>query len=327
MRILIVKTSSMGDVIHALPVIADIKHHFPIARIDWLVETPFHQVVKLHPAIETVIPISWRKWRKNLKESTVRNAIKDTISTLRAANYDIILDLQGLIKSAVWVKLANGKKSHGFDWASAREPLASLAYSDKHPINPSLLAIERSRLVCGAALGYTINPQKVFGIQAPTTTVNDWAVSEPYIAFVHGSSDDARLWPQKDWLQLAQLAQSKGFAIALIWGSDAEKLRSEQLQNAMQTLGVIAYTPPFLTIAQTAQVLSHASAVIGLDTGFTHLAGALGVPSISIHRTHDPARTGVQGDARCFSLGGIGQTPSYADVANAFTNLFTHEHH
>ncbi len=312
----------MGDVIHTLPVLADIKQHLPNAQIDWLVETPFHQIVKLHPAITNVIPISWRKWRKHLRDATVRQTIQAVIARLRFETYDVVIDLQGLVKSAVWTKLARGKQSHGFDWGSAREPLASLAYSRTHTISTSLLAIERSRLLCAAALGYSIDRQRTFGIQAPALTDKDWQITAPYVAFVHGASDDARLWPQADWVKLARAAYQRGLSVALTWGSDAERERSETLQHAMQALGVQAHVPPFLTIAQTAQVLANAVAVVGLDTGFTHLAGALAVPSLSIHRTHDPARTGVQGDALCIGLGGAGQTPRYDDVATAFEQLF-----
>jgi heptosyltransferase I len=327
MRILIVKTSSMGDVIHTLPAITDIRRHLPNAQIDWLVETPFHQIVKLHPAVTQAIPISWRKWRKNPLDSVVRQSIKTTITTLREAKYDVVIDLQGLLKSAFWVSLAHGKQSHGFNWNSAREPLASMLYSHKHNISLSVLAIERSRLLCAAALDYSVNVKRAFSIQAPPQNDNDWQVSEPYVVFVHGSSDDARLWPQHHWIELARKAHQNGLSVALVWGSDAERERSKALQLDMQRFGVITYTPPFLTIAQTAQVLGHARAVVGLDTGFTHLAGALTVPCISIHRTHDPARTGVQGDALCTSLGGIGQTPNYESVALAFDQLLAHDHY
>ena len=323
MNVLIVKTSSMGDVIHALPVLADIRQHHPDAQIDWLVETPFHQIVKLHPAIRTVIPMSWRKWRKSLNQAGTRNAIRSLVNTLRAAQYDVVIDLQGLVKSAAWAKLARGKALHGYDWRSAREPLASLAYSRTHTVSTDLLAIERSRKLCAAALGYPQPQRRDFGIQAPAQQAQDWHVAPTYWACIHGSSDEARLWPQADWVKLAVLGQAQGVGVVLIWGSDAERLRSEQLQNAMQALGIAAFVPPFLTIAHTAQVIAQAKAVVGLDTGFTHMAGALGKPCISLHRTHDPARTGVQGDAQCFALGGKGQTPSYADVAAAFQTLLS----
>ncbi len=322
MNILIVKTSSMGDVVHALPVLDDIQAHYPDAQIDWLVETPFHQITKLHPAIRTVIPMSWRKWRKNLRAPATRNAIRSLIATLRAAQYDRVIDLQGLVKSAVWAKLARGKTLHGFDARSAREPLARLAYTHAHAVSPDLLAIERSRLLCAAALGYAMPQTRSFGIVAPPMQAADWSLSAPYWACIHGSSDDARLWPQADWVQLAQAGQTLGLAVVLIWGSDAERERSVQLQISMHALGIAAHVPPFLTIAQTAQVLSASQAVVGLDTGFTHLAGALGKPCISLHRTHDPARTGVQGDGRCIALGGIGQSPTYTAVAAAFESLF-----
>jgi heptosyltransferase I len=327
MRILIVKTSSMGDVIHALPAITDIRRHLPDAQINWLVETPFHQIVKLHPAVSNVIAISWRKWRKQLLDAAVRQTIKTTITTLRDAQYDVVIDLQGLIKSAVWVKLTRAEQTHGFNWDSAREPLASIAYLHFHQISKEALAIDRSRMLCAAALGYSLDDTSDFGIRAPAQRASDWRLPAPYVAFVHGSSDDARLWPQSDWVKLAQTVHARGLAVALIWGSEAERVRSEALQKTMQALGVSVFIPPFLTIAQTAQVLGAARAVVGLDTGFTHLAGALNVPCVSIHRTHDPALTGVQGSAACASLGGIGQTPSYQTVAGAFEGILPHDAH
>lgn len=331
MKLLIVKTSSMGDVIHALPVLADIQAHCPEAQIDWLVETPFHQIVKLHPRVRNVIPISWRKWRKNLGDAATRSAIASTLRQLRGAHYDVVIDLQGLIKSAAWAKLARGKALHGFDWRSAREPLASVAYHRTHAVNTELLATQRCRQLCAQALGYALPLNSDFGIAAPALQASDWLAEHaaanpsqspsPYWACVHGSSDDARLWPAQDWLKLAQFAHGKGLAVVLIWGSEAERERSEQLRSAMQAAGVNATVPPFLTIAQTAQVLASARCVVGLDTGFTHLAGALGKPTVSLHRTHDPALTGVKGAATCIALGGKGQTPPYAAVESAFERL------
>lgn len=321
MNILIVKTSSMGDVIHALPVLADIKTHHPEAHIDWLVETPFHQITALHPAIRTVVPISWRKWRKNLRDPAVRAAIHNTVRTLRAAHYDCVIDLQGLVKSAVWSKLARGKAVHGFDWRSAREPLASLAYTHTHTVSLDILAIDRSRLLCAAALGYDLPRTRRFGIVPPALHDHDWQAPAPYWACVHGSSDDARLWPHADWVKLAATGHAKGLAVVLIWGSEPERQRSEQLQKDLQAMDIEAFVPTFLTIAQTAQVLANAQAVVGLDTGFTHLAAALGKRCISLHRTHDPARTGVQGDDLCIALGGPGLTPEYAAVAHDFERL------
>jgi heptosyltransferase I len=325
MRILIVKTSSMGDVIHALPVLADIKQHLPDAQIDWLLETPFHQIVHLHPSVSQIIPISWRKWRKQLRDAAVRQTIQRTVQTLRSAHYDVVIDLQGLLKSAAWVKLARGKQSHGFDWRSAREPLASAIYSHRHRISTKALAIERSRLLCAAALGYALDGARSFGIRPPALSAQDWQAPQPYVALVHGASDEARLWPQANWVKLGQLAHDKGLAVVFIWGSDAEQARSQTLQQTLHALGVNALTPPFLTITQTAQVLGAARAVVGLDTGFTHLAGALSVPCLSIHRTHDPALTGVQGDAMCLSVGGAGQTPSFEAVAHLFERLLAHD--
>ena len=345
MKILIVKTSSMGDLIHTLPVITDIRSHYPNAEIHWLAERPFHQIPALHAGVYTVILMAWRKWRKQLLTSDTRAdawaQIKALKATLQANAYDVIIDLQGLVKSAIWTRIAAKNTalkpciSHGYDWGSAREPLASLAYARRHTVDKTKLATQRSRSLAAKALGYEFDPQKNiadFGLSKTAIAAQTLpdaisaalpALPEKYWACVHGSSDERRLWKPDYWAAVAlHLHVHQGMDCVLLWGSEAERERSESLSKAMQKLGVTAIVPPFLTIGQTATILARSQLCVGLDTGFTHLSGALGVNTLSLHSTHDPALTGVCGAGICRSLGSPAGHAALVDVCTEIDTLF-----
>ncbi len=166
MKILIVKTSSMGDVVHTMPAISDIVAHVPDVQIDWLVETPFASLPAMHPAIRTVIPIAWRKWRKRLFAKETRAALSAARAQLKAEQYDLVLDMQGLVKSALWAMQARGSRA-GYDASSAREPVAALTYARRATVDKSLHAVERSRQLAAAHLGYVVAGKAHFNLRAP----------------------------------------------------------------------------------------------------------------------------------------------------------------
>jgi heptosyltransferase-1 len=306
LKLLIVKTSSMGDVVHALPVLADIRRAHPQAQIDWLVEAPFAALPALHPAVREVLPLAWRKWRKHLGQAATWAAMAALRARLRSARYDLVLDLQGLLKSALWARQA-GAPVAGYDRASAREPLAASLYARRAAVPRTLHAVERCRLLAAAHLGYPLREGPPdFGIEAPAP---GWQAPSRYSVLIPSASREEKLWPEAHWAALGQRLRAQTLTPVVLWGGAAEQQRAERIAAACG-----AVVPPFLSVHDAAALLGRASAVVGLDTGFSHLGAAFGVPTIGIYCDHEPGLAGITGPGFVRSIGGKGQQPSLAAV-------------
>lgn len=315
MRVLIIKTSSMGDVVHALPAISDMARAIPGIQIDWLVEKSFAAMPQQHRAVQRVITLQWRKWRKSLRTPDTQAAIRSWRAEMGQHRYDLIIDLQGLLKSAAFACFAQGPRA-GYDWHSIREPLASLFYSRKGHVARNLHAVDRCRQLVAQVLNYPLpTTPPDFGLQA---SPDAWrpAGSRPYAALIPCASRPEKLWPQQDWIDIGQQLRAKGMDVAVMWGSPDEEQRAQDIAQAID--GAV---PPFLTVAQVGDTLAHASLVIGLDTGMTHLAAAHGRPTLGIYCDHEPGLAGVTGPGQVISLGGKGQVPSLAAVTQALRTL------
>ena len=301
-RILIVKTSSLGDVVHNLPVASDIRRHFPDADIDWVVEELYAPLVGLHSAVRRVIPVALRRWRRRpLGRSTWRE-IGEFRRLFRTVRYDAIVDTQGLLKSALIARAAKGRH-HGFDAGTAREPLAARFYDVTHHVPLSQHAVPRNRALGAAALGYRVEEPIDYGIviSGPLTQP-----AQPYAVLLHGSSRRDKLWAEAAWIELGRALAARGLACVLPWGSDEERKRSERIAQDLSR----AEVPPLQPLDRLAVLLGKAVAVVGVDTGLTHLAAALGRPVAAIYCGTDPSLTGVYGAPRAKNLGGPGERPS-----------------
>jgi len=312
--ILLIKTSSMGDVLHNLPVVTDICTHLPNARIDWVVEETFAALPTLHPDVRSIIPVAIRRWRKSWLSS--RTEIRSALNQLHAQHYDYVLDTQGLIKSAIITRNANQPRC-GYDWKSAREPLASLFYDRTFFVGKQHHAVERNRQLAGLALGYTPSGIPDYGIQAPKLDLPWLSPDTPYIALLHATSRDDKLWDEANWIALGKHFADDGMQLVIPWGSTAEKVRSERLAAAIPN----AISPPRLDLIQAAALLGNARAVIGVDTGLSHLAAALDVPTIGIYTATEPGLTGLHAGARAINLGGIRTSPSVDAVLSTLAQL------
>ena len=315
-KILLVKTSSMGDVIHNLPVVNDIRAHFPEAEIDWVVEESFAGIPALHPGVGGIIPVAVRRWRNNLFSRTVPAEISAFVTRLRSKAYDVVLDTQGLIKSALITRLAQGARC-GFDRHSAREPLAALFYDKTLRVEKNQHAVVRNRLLAGRTFGYSPDDPVNYGIAAPSLVLS-WLPTTPYVVLLHATSRDDKLWPEADWVALGTSLAGKGIACVLPWGSAAEQLRSQRLAEKIP-LGVV---PPALTLGQAATLLSRSIATVGVDTGLVHLAAALNVPAIAIYCASDPGLTGLHvSSGQSINLGEAGTPPDAASVIDALNKI------
>lgn len=307
MKVLIVKTSSMGDVVHALPAASDLLRHVPGAQIDWLVEAPFAAIPQLHPGVRRVLPMAWRKWRKSLLEKPTRDAIGALRRELRAETYDLVLDLQGLLKSALWARQARGPLA-GYDADSAREPLAAWFYARKAAVPRDLQAVERNRRLAAAHLGYAMPATAPeFGLVAPARPL--WQPKVPYAVIIPNASRKEKLWPERRWIAVGQRLKDKGWLPVVLWGSDSEQTLAERI-----AAGCEGDVPRFLKVSDVAGLLAGAGPVVGLDTGFTHLAAALGRPTLGIYCDHEPGLAGITGPGPVASIGGKGQVPGQNEV-------------
>jgi heptosyltransferase I len=313
-RILLVKTSSLGDVVHNLPVVSDIARCVPDATIDWVVEAAFAAIPRMHPAVREVIPVSLRRWRRSLFSANTRAEIDSLRRTLRDGAYDAVIDTQGLLKSALVACAAPGKR-YGLDWQSSREPLRPF-YDRTFRVPWGQHAVQRNRSLAAQALGYAPPAQTEYGIRAPQRSLS-WLPAAPYAVLLHATSADVKLWPEAHWEKLYNYLILKNIYSVLPWGNDSERQRSERLAAAMPK----AVVPPALALDDMAALLAQARVVAGVDTGLTHLAAALNVATAGIYVATDPAATGIHAGARAVNLGGIATPPAAEDVIAALYRL------
>lgn len=316
LNIILLKTSSLGDVLHNLPVVSDICKHAPDARIDWVVEENFSLLPRLHPKVNQVATVAMRRWRKSLWQS--RGEIQAVCRGLRAGHYDLALDTQGLLKSALITRCVQAARC-GFDWNSAREPVASLFYDRTYFVAKNQHAVERNRQLAGQALGYTPQGGPDYGIRAPDLVL-PWLPPEPYAVLLHATSRDDKLWDEKNWIALGNHLRQAGIRSVLPWYSAQEKSRSERLCLAIAD----AVCTPGINLSEAAVMLGHAKTVIGVDTGLSHLAAALGVPTLGIYTSTDPGLTGLHAGKSALNLGGMNRPPNVAEVCAAFERITGH---
>ncbi len=292
MKVLLVKLSSMGDVIHTLPAITDAASAIPNIKFTWIVEPGFAEIAQWHSAVEKVIPVPLRK----RKISQITAALQQ----IRSQYYDLVIDAQGLIKSAIIAKLARANTILGFDRHSIREPMASILYTKKIPCARDKHAVVRLRELFARALGYALPDTPLdYGLQAIETTLSlQKDVAKPYLVFLHGTTWESKLWPDKHWIGLAEIAAQHGYNVQVTWATPEQRARAEYL--AKQCANVIML--PHLTINQAREVLTAARGVVAVDTGFAHLSAALAKPTVAIYGPTAVHKCGTLGK-RCTNLG------------------------
>jgi len=313
LNILLIKTTSLGDVLHNLPVVTDICQHLPETRIDWVVEENLVELPALHPGVNRVIPVAMRRWRKSWWAS--RYEIRTVCRLIRHGNYDLAVDTQGLLKSALLTRCAKTLRC-GFNWNSAREPLASLFYKHTFSVSKNLHAVERNRLLAGLALGYVPQGTPDYGIISPKLDL-PWLPAAPFVALLHATSRDDKLWPEENWIALGHRLRKAGLIAVLPWGNESEHLRAQRLAAEIPD----ACCSPRLNLPEATTLLGQAQAVVGVDTGLSHLAAALNAPTVGIYTATDPGLTGLYAGSRAVNLGGKGKLPSVETVIDQLAEL------
>ncbi len=317
LKLLIVKTSSLGDVVHNLPIIHDIRKYHPDALIDWVVEESFADIPALHPSVHQVIPVAIRRWRKSIISRHTWREIKAAKTQIAQQQYDLIIDTQGLLKSALLTRFAQGKR-HGYDRQSAREPIASCFYNLQHHIARDLHAVARNRALAALSVGYAIpNEAPDYGIQAHhiSTSISD----SRYVMGLHGTSRNSKLWPVTHWIALAKALDGLKLKLVLPWASNAELTRAQYIASSVGNVMIL----PKKGIAELAGVISQSTAAIGVDTGLSHLSVALNIPTVAIYTDTNPSLTGVYAGhhAAAINLGNINQIPSVQQVMQVLQKI------
>jgi len=287
-RVLLVKTSSLGDVIHTLPALTDAQRAIPGIQFDWVVEEGFAEIPAWHPAVAQVIPVAIRRWRKHPLQTLRSGEWRRFKARLRETHYDLVIDAQGLLKSA-WLTRYVKAPVAGFDRDSIREPLASRFYDRCYAVPRDQHALERVRQLFAQALGYSI-PEMIadYGLDRGQLAT---AGEQPYLLFLHGTTWPSKHWPEAYWRQLAERMSEFGWAIRLPWGNAEEKARAERIAQGLPSASVL----PRLNLGGVAKVVAGARACVAVDTGLGHLAAALDVPSISLYGPTLPGRVGAYG--------------------------------
>jgi heptosyltransferase-1 len=313
-RILLVRMSSLGDVLHTFPAATDIRRALPDTVLDWVVEEGYVPLVRMHPGVSRVIPFALRRWRRQLLQPRAWREFAAFRATLRAHPYDAILDTQGLMKSVLVAKLAHGP-IHGFGPRTAREPFVARFYDQHYEFAPEDHKIQRYRTVAARALGYRLTPTVDYGLVAPQAPV--FVPREPYCVLLHSTARAAKLWSEAAWQEVARALEVRGLVCVLPWGDEAERARSTRLAEALKH----AVVPPKLSLEEAAGLIGHARAVIGVDTGLMHLAAALGVPVVGVFCDSAPLDAHPLGAGRTAYRGSVGAPPTAADVLDALAEV------
>ena len=323
MKILIVRVSSLGDVVHNMPMVADILRQYPQARIDWVVEEAYASLVQLNAGVRHVIPFALRRWRKSLSSPATRNEIRAFYQRLRAESYDIVFDTQGLLKTGVVMRmariapggkrvgLANGTEGSGY------EGVSRIFHTMSVPVGRRTHAVTRGRLVTAAGLGYTVDGPADFMLTAPELSVPDWLPRVPYAAFFHATARASKQWAPDNWVQVAQLLAARNMPVLLAWGSEAERQAAGQLADRMPNAQVL----PKLSMMEAVLFAQRAALAIGVDTGLTHIAAAYNRPTIELYCDSPRWKTEGNWSSNIINLGDTGMPPTVAEVAAAIATL------
>jgi len=301
LKILIVKLSSLGDVVHAMAAVQDICHTYPQAQLDWVVERGFAPLVRRCKGVHRVIPCELRRWRKAPLSDQTRLEWRAFKLELQQDAYDAVIDLQGLAKSALvcWLarvshfgkRYAMANQTDGSSYEAPTRWVANVAIS----LPAHSHAVTRSRQLCSAALGYTLPFHMSFGLLAHTDKALEATKNialrtgmKGVVALVHGTSRADKQWPLTHWRTLAARLNAAGFWVAMPHGSDAEEQSSQAIAQGLTH----AQAWPRLSLDALSDALANCAGVIGVDSGLSHIAVALDLPHVQIYNFDTDWRTG-----------------------------------
>ena len=309
-RVLFVKLSSLGDVVHNFPAVSDLVAHLPGAHVAWAVEEAYAGLVRLHPSVAEAIPVGLRRWKRAWLHPSSWLQMRAVKRAMGRGHWDYVIDTQGLVKSATVARWARGPRFGG-DRSSAREALAARGYDVRLRVPRALHAVERNRLLTAQVFGYGIESPARYGIAAPDLEL-PWLGARPYAVLLHAASHERKRWPEGRWIELGRRLEAHGLACVLPGGTDAEREAARILASEIPQ----AIAAPALSLPEAAALLARAVAVCGVDTGLTHLAAALGTPTVGLYVATRPELTGLHAP-RAINLTGDERGPGVDAVMEA----------
>ena len=310
MKILVVRLSSLGDILHLFPAISDLRSRFPDAEIHWLVEPAFSEMAGWHAAVDKVIAVPLRRHKKTWWK--MPGLLRGLKKQLQAEHYDVVIDAQGLLKSAVLSRLA-GIDVYGFDADGARESLASRFYRKTASVPKGLHVVEKNRMLMARLFEADISRPADFGLETfrlekMSHELSDplrLLVEEPCIVLLHGTTWNSKYWPEASWQELVRRLGLQGFRCLLPWGNEIEH------QRALKIADDSAKVLPKLALDELAAVLLHARGFVSVETGIGHLASVLDVPGIMLHGPTDPYYSGILGKSCLHITSGLECSPCF----------------
>lgn len=311
---------------HNMPMVSDIRRHYPDANIDWVVEEGYTGLVRMNPDVRRIIPIALRRWRKSLLTAATRAGIANFRKQLKQDAYDVVFDTQGLLKTSVvmrMVRLAPDGQRIGLANAtegSGYEPLSRIFHTKSVKVGLHTHAVLRAREVAAQALGYRVDTPADFNMHPAAVEPADlpaWLPATPYAVLFHGTARAAKQWSNVNWVRIAALLAERGVPVLLPWGSAAEKSNAEQLASQMSNARVL----PKLPLMEAILLAQRAALVIGVDTGLTHIAAAFNRPTIELYCDSPRWKTEGNWSPQIINLGEIGMPPTVEQVALAVDTL------
>lgn len=300
MRVLIVKVSSLGDIIHTLPAVTDAHQARKDIVFDWVVEENFVEVPSWHPAVENIIPVAMRRWRRNIVKTYLNHEFRAFKRSLQGVRYDLVIDAQGLIKSGVISRLSRGL-TIGLSNRTIREPMATLFYNKVYSVPWTEHAVDRVRQLFSRALQYEYDQDRIdYGIDVDRIhdeneqgddEKESLIDSKKKVIFLHGTTWSTKHWPEQYWRQLAHIAVNSDYEVLLPWGNEEEKRRAEFIAADNAMVKVLDKQ----SLSGLARYMQNSRGVISVDTGLGHLAAALAKPAVSLYGPTNPGLSGTFG--------------------------------
>jgi heptosyltransferase-1 len=320
----LVRVSSLGDVVHNMPMVSDIQRHFPDAQFDWVVEEAYTGLVRLHPAVHRIIPIALRRWRKSLFRHGTREEMQAFRRSLRQDEYDVIFDTQGLFKTGAVMRMArlapNGQRVGlaNATQGSGYEAISRIFHTRSIPVGLHTHAVQRARLVAAGALGYQVEGLPDFGLKESMVAAQPtWLPAMPYAVFFHGTAGPAKRWNEKDWIALGIHLGERRMQVALPWGDAREFEAAKRIASGIPGALVL----PALPLMDAVLLAQRAALVVGVDSGLTHIAAAFERPTVEIYCASPRWKTEGNWSPRIVNLGDEGKPPRFDDVSQAVDRL------
>ncbi len=291
----------MGDLVQTLPALTDAARAIPGITFDWVVDESFAQVPAWHKDVETVIPSAFRRWRKNWRQALKSREPQEFLRKVRSQKYDRVIDVQCELKSALASRLARGIR-YGYDRRAVHEWGAQFAYQRKVFVPKERHSIQRMRQLLASTLGYEYAENEIdYGIDRARLDPVSVELPERFLVFIHSTSWASKCWPEFYWQDLTRKATGAGFSVVLPWGDEAERERALRIANGQDRVIVL----PQLSISEKAAIINKACATVGLDTGLSHIAAALDIPSVTIYGATDPLLVGATGKHQIHMISGF----------------------